>query len=69
MGTGWGGGGEGNPAYELMSGRQWLPFTRKPPCENSHEISDSTLNLNVLHALHHCKLSLFLGLLRRLTPM
>ena len=31
MGTGWGGGGgEGNPAYELVSGRQWLPFTRKP---------------------------------------
>ena len=29
MGTG-GGGGGGNPAYELVSGRQWLPFTRKP---------------------------------------
>ena len=29
MWTGWGG-GEGNPAYELVSGRQWLPFTRKP---------------------------------------
>ena len=32
MGTGWegGGGGEGNPAYELLSGRQWLPYTWKP---------------------------------------